>query len=622
MDRTYIIGNSSWKPLAEAFDAVLVSLPDIDPDIRRALTEEDQQIRVDRRLHDFVCNELGRSRGPVIIDMDEDPVIALLTVLHIRLSLEDLGIGSLRPIVCSSEMPIESFLYSYSFSQVLTTSSVYFCNASGIAEKMPYFKELPPEKYESDFLNRIIVRPPAEIGPHSLANLWGAGVMYRLTHAGEACPEGFGRLSDVKKILYLKYVLARSGSIENLLFKNRITRFAEMTPVNARGKRILLIDDAASLGWSEALKGFILAPDLFEVVDRKVLSFADFDDSEQDIILNGDFDLIFLDLRLGGSKEEGIINPDAFSGMDVLRTIKTANRGTQVIMFTASNKAWNYKSLTDNSAGANGYYIKESPESGFSNQFSLSNLKSLKREIEVCLTKSYLKSFFSFKETVGNELDLKEERQIVFIKELKSQLDIASSMAETAATPESFQFAFLSLYQAIEIITSYFTKNEGTEDSKLMLVTGTQSVEAKPIKQVQNGILYEFTEEKVNDSSQWMRIAAILMQMCGFADNGLIDTVRQVIKLRNDFIHKDPRFGTGQKITQDALYLHPDTQDSNLLFSDPEFFSIYDSMSTKGMLFKLRRHITVNRTAITDKEGIELTLACIERIYETIKPFI
>jgi hypothetical protein len=45
-------------------------------------------------------------------------------------------------------------------------------------------------------------------------------------------------------------------------------------------------------------------------------------------------------------------------------------------------------------------------------------------------------------------------------------------------------------------------------------------------------------------------------------------------------------------------------------------------MSTKGMLFKLRRHITVNRTAITDKEGIELTLACIERIYETIKPFI
>ena len=134
--------------------------------------------------------------------------------------------------------------------------------------------------------------------------------------------------------------------------------------------------------------------------------------------------------------------------------------------------------------------------------------------------------------------------------------------------------------------------------------------------------LYEFSEERVNDSSQWMRIAAILLQMCGFSDNGLIDTVRQVIKLRNDFIHKDPRFGTGQKITQDGLYLHPDTQDSNLIFSDPKFFSIYDSMSTKGMLFKLRRHITVNRAAITDKEGVELTLACIERIYETIKPFI
>jgi DNA-binding NarL/FixJ family response regulator len=32
-------------------------------------------------------------------------------------------------------------------------------------------------------------------------------------------------------------------------------------------------------------------------------------------------------------------------------------------MFTASNKAWNMKALLD--AGADGYYIKESPENIF-----------------------------------------------------------------------------------------------------------------------------------------------------------------------------------------------------------------------------------------------------------------
>ena len=46
-----------------------------------------------------------------------------------------------------------------------------------------------------------------------------------------------------------------------------------------------------------------MAPDLFEVVDRKVLSFSDYDESEQDIILNGDFDLIFLDPPYGKGLE-------------------------------------------------------------------------------------------------------------------------------------------------------------------------------------------------------------------------------------------------------------------------------------------------------------------------------
>ena len=50
-------------------------------------------------------------------------------------------------------------------------------------------------------------------------------------------------------------------------------------------------------------------------------------------------------LRLNGAAEDGQLVPEEFSGYKVLRRIKELNRGNQVIMLTASNKAWNLKAL-------------------------------------------------------------------------------------------------------------------------------------------------------------------------------------------------------------------------------------------------------------------------------------
>lgn len=72
---------------------------------------------------------------------------------------------------------------------------------------------------------------------------------------------------------------------------------------------------------------------------------------------------------MNGVQEEKVLSPNEFSGMKILKAIKAANQGIQVIMFTASNKAWNMKALLD--AGADGYYIKESPEFAFPNSYSV-----------------------------------------------------------------------------------------------------------------------------------------------------------------------------------------------------------------------------------------------------------
>ena len=74
----------------------------------------------------------------------------------------------------------------------------------------------------------------------------------------------------------------------------------------------------------------------------------------------------------------------AYSGAKLLKSIKEKNKGTQVIIMTASNKAWNMKHLLK--LGADGYYVKESPGVAFSSDFSHSNYQNFKTEVEKILT--------------------------------------------------------------------------------------------------------------------------------------------------------------------------------------------------------------------------------------------
>lgn len=618
MGRTFIVGNDSWAPLATEIGAIHVDFPGIAGEARRCLAEDDQQIRVDRKLHSFVDECHFEPTDCCIIDIDQDPVIGFLLALHIRLSLGTIGLGAFIPIVCASEVPLETLMEASYYASVLNTKSVYLCQASRIQDNLTYFKQLSIEEYGSGFLDRITIRPPAEIGPHSLANLWGASVMYRLVHEGNPSDEELGLLPDVKKILYLKYVFAKTSDVKDLILPQRVIQLEKIDRINAYGKRILLLDDMASIGWKDALGDFFLHPDAFDVIERSVLSFSDYSEEEQDIILSGEYDIILLDLRLGGRHEDGINDPDFFSGMDVLRSIKAANRGTQVIIFTASNKAWNYKFLTDRSAGANGYYIKESPEAAFNSRFSFSNLKSLRTDIERCFNKKYLRRFFTVKESFASGLELKDARQTGFVKEVKSQLDIAYSMAEAAFDETSHQYAFLALYQVIEIVTKYFTK---VQDDKLFIIRNDGAEEDAKFPVLQNNApLYVLNDTGEFDSSNWVCLAVIILQLCGAEDNGLIDLFRQIIKLRNDFIHIDPKFGSNKPITQEGLYMHSDTQNASLVFSNPDYFAVLESMVRKKMLFVNHRRLSMNRFSIRDKEGIEMTLLCLESLFSLIKP--
>lgn len=603
MDGTCIIGNSSWEEFARQCGATLVPFPALGAGVRDALRSQDRQIEVDCKIHDWLHRIPANPTSPLILDLDEDTAIGLLIALHVRLSLESLGLSALRPLVLVSECTLEMLLADHPYAQIIAAKGCYLCQASDLSSLIKFFKPISVEQYQEEFLSRVNIKAPAEIGRHSLANLWGAGVMYRLTHEGDMYPDGFGFLSIVNKILYLKYIRAITEDVLNLVFKNRIVRFAGVERINASGKKILYLDDAAKAGWDETLRDFLSHAESVDVIDRQVGSFDDYSEDEKNLILDGDYDLILLDLRLGGLAEESVLSPDALSGMDVLRTIKNENRGAQVIIFTASNKAWNFKTLTGPTGGANGYYIKESPDSRFTSQFSVANLKSFRREVVNCFNNGYLRDFFRFKEDIRRQAEVGDGGVAAsFRKELASQLEIAYNMAENAGTPETFQYAFLATYQAVEMITSYF--------GDMILVM---------MEMKRGSIVYEFNGSPVEDA-QWVRIGNILTRRCGRKDDGLIHLTRQIIKLRNDFIHKDMRFGTAAPMNLEQFYMHPEAQDQKLLYAEPSVFKVMESMASKGMLFILQRHITMNRQTINGKEGIEITLLALKRIYEAINP--
>ncbi|MDZ7720323.1 MAG: hypothetical protein U5K72_16020 [Balneolaceae bacterium] len=84
----------------------------------------------------------------------------------------------------------------------------------------------------------------------------------------------------------------------------------------------------------------------FQIIDESVYDYSELTDSSKKMIESGDFDLFLVDLRLKGDLEENL-NTTKLSGSKIAKKIKTKNKGNQVVVFTASNKAWNMKALLE-----------------------------------------------------------------------------------------------------------------------------------------------------------------------------------------------------------------------------------------------------------------------------------
>ena len=521
MAKIYLLGNRASIELASKIGAELIEVTDLYNNDSGA-------------INDFVVSNLRQKFDILVIDADnfQRVDVALAIGMYVRLSFVEIGMNALVPIIFVSDKRIKSFLNIKIYSQLLLTSNVYFQTRQNVF--LEAVTPLDPKRYQDDFIDFIHVPAGQESGRHSLANQWGASVLDKLLNIG--VPSDNPVLNTASKSLFFKYVYAQTINVADCLSGKQQIKYNMLNrpPINAKGKRVLLIDDEADKGWTYVLKRLIVTNEGdFYVIGHKAKDYNDFSKEEREEIEHGNYDLIFLDLRMNGADEENVYQPKDFSGMKILKQIKSKQPGVQVIMFTASNKAWNLKALLDE--GADGYYIKESPEYKFSLGFSIANYDALRENIKDCLQRSYLRKVDGqikaikrdFNRTQGDTANLK--------KSIITQMDISYKLLES----RHFEYAFISLYQTIELINDhYLDKDENNvwyildtnEDAKNWT---TQNFKHECLESI-------FTDKDRKDKyPEWKKLASLYYQLWKQEDKKWGYNVQILINERNKYMHNE-----------------------------------------------------------------------------------
>ncbi len=203
-----------------------------------------------------------------------------------------------------------------------------------------------------------IFNPPR--GSHQLTNEWGA---YKLAYTAGYYDllEPLKQLQPSLNLIYFQYLIQKHG-----LIPNNVNQGENTNPIRLEGK-VLYIDDNYEKGWAMVLKRILETKVNLELrCYESVINFAQKEEQcVQEIveIINTEApQLILLDLRLIPEDDlpvKNYTNIEDFTGGRILNTIKAKFPFLPVIIFTASNKAWNMSQLFDE--GADGYFIKESP---------------------------------------------------------------------------------------------------------------------------------------------------------------------------------------------------------------------------------------------------------------------
>lgn len=354
---------------------------------------------------------------------------------HIRLT-ESLGDVRTVPILIYSLRNKETLLWSKPENAIILSRGCHFFNIfefnEAIAEGLIY----EDDSYYLSINEQVITLNPLQdlkhLIPyikldtkdiileehHSIANWWGPHRLLKgyilATHPEQENSYRehpvIKKLENEKKQLKVKkmfFIIAEGEKLsesERAKILNEYKLQGENIQDLLQGKKVLYIDDEADVGWADVLKKILFPNDAFTVVssndksaflcndEERFIIYKNFEQAEAEIPNLSKYSIVVLDLR-DKRRDANFQQPDNLTGVKLLRKIKnplTGDPSLPVIIFTASNKQWNYERLLD--IGANGYWIKESPELAVDDAYTLRNYLKLRNCIVELLTQeSYLR---------------------------------------------------------------------------------------------------------------------------------------------------------------------------------------------------------------------------------------
>jgi len=465
---------------------------------------------------------------PVRLGNEDAEYMGIYVGLHIRLTkeLEDVR---LLPILFITDDSKEEILtnqinkHKEKSALLLFTKGSYLLSAFSLDE---YILRPLMKLDETTLLEKVIanlnIENTKDLG-HQLANDWGA---FRLAKFA-----GYTLKLEKPSSLYFKFkdLLTNNEIIPNA--NNTIGLFNESC-------KALLIDDNATSGWSETLKHILRSKIVNpgKSVSLDVITLFDDALKSTDYI---NYDVVFLDLRLlkEEDKSNQINSIDDFTGTKVLKVIKEINPGIQIIIFTASNKVWNIEKLIE--LGANGYYIKESPEYILSPRFSKDNYDEFIKTIQSCLSRKPLKQIYTLSQKIKSIIEsLVKDKKLDrgFGKSVHQYIDLANKIIDKAKIENDYAMGYIVLFKCVELINDNFIVQD-TFNNWQITIDG-------PLKQYGynrfNNTTYSITPVSFynNIPNYFEKIAGFTSQVLGFTNNEILDLYHNVQR-RHKFIHPD-----------------------------------------------------------------------------------
>ncbi len=377
-------------------------------------------------------------------------------------------INQLKPILIYSFVDVK-YILNNEYFDILKTRNVHLIDYS----KLAFHKaiEIKDERLTiQDLLfeiKKLRLAPPENYSDnHSIANEWA---IYRWSKAiGSIDDEIKNVISKVDSLLYFKY-------LKTIYPFSEINNFTKsQMKINYSGNpKILYIDDEAEKGWYE-----IFCSIIYDIngIDFYYLD-EEFNSKSQDEIINisiakivkEDIDLVILDFRLHEC-DFNASNVQNITGLRLLKKIKELNAGIQVLVFSATNKVWNFQAIQE--AGADVFLLKESPELSSNMNITIESIEHLVSNLSNCLDLKFVKKFYDSFVLLKEELLPRKncktsDRPLpkVFVIEYLKWLEFSILNILTSKSKEKYVVSFLMLFSVLENIATRIIDTENPVNS-------------------------------------------------------------------------------------------------------------------------------------------------------------